>query len=301
MKNKKGITRDVLIGLIILIASAAIIILALGIFSPLYGETAEKEACLASVTLRSNAIIQQTEKLGMKYPLKCKTENLCLATSGKCPENMKRESVSDEKEIKKEIADEIYDCWHMMGEGKLQFLGEKRCVVCSIIHFNDETRKKFSSINGLNDYLVNIKVPGKEFTYLEYVMGTGKEEVNKKLEIVGEDKISTYGDYAIAYVSAKEDTMGHLITFIKTFIPAGMVATAAVGFFFPEVALPALALKAIFAGGAVTPMLIEKIIEIIKIGECSREEGCAFLFFFPYGAEHAKEIAEICPKAEFIP
>ncbi len=297
MKNKKGISRTI-VTLIIVIASAAIILLALAEFSPLYGETAEKEACFASVTLRSNAIIQQTEKIGMKYPLKCKTENLCLATSGKCPENMKRESVSDEKEIKKEIADEIYDCWHMMGEGKLQFLGEKRCVICSVIHFNDETRKKFSSINGLNDYLVNTKVPGKEFTYLEYVMGAGKEEIKKRLEIEGKDELSTYGDYAIAYVSAKEDTLKNIMIFIGTSAAIGGEIT--IGLIFP-VTMPIM-LKAAFVTGALgtSTFATKRIVEWANIGECQQQE-CAFLFFFPYGAEHAKEIAEICPKAEFIP
>jgi len=203
--KKRGVTvQSTIIVLIILIISAAILLLFLrGI--P-YNELAQKEACHQSAIFRSKEIIglQPGQDL---MPLNCKTSEITLGSSNK-------------ERLKEEIANQMYDCWWMLGEGRLDFFSETMwreigmfgtskagCVICSIIHFEDNLKEEPKKLDLLR-YLDETKVPGKEFTYLEYFIGQENTHLDPHLSI---ESSTTEDDLAVVYMSIKGDEIGQML------------------------------------------------------------------------------------------
>ncbi len=197
MKNKKGVlVQNIIIGIIILVISAAIIFFFLRAFP--YRETIDKEACHQSVILRSQQIagLQPGQLAGI--PLNCKTQEVIISSP-------------DENFIKSEIANQMYDCWWMLGEGKMQFWSESawrtigvpgagtaktHCNICSIIRFEDQAKDKQID---LLSYLDETKIPTKNITYIEYFMNPGTK-LPAELKV---DKLDTNKDYALIYMGIK--------------------------------------------------------------------------------------------------
>jgi hypothetical protein len=184
---KKGVIRDWLIIIIILIISAAILIYF--VTRMMQSGMDKREVCRQSVVLRSKSIMGIEP--GRVLPLNCETQVYKIKTM-------------EENKIKKNIADALYDCWYMMGEGKLDFLsetdGKNACVICGIIKFDEDLRGK--KIDGIVDYLINTKIPGKNITYMEYFLEGNREKIEK--DILKEenfvDSLYTNQDYAIIFV-----------------------------------------------------------------------------------------------------
>ena len=103
MRKKGATVQTIIISIIILVTSAAIIFFFLKAFP--YKETIDKEACHQSVILRNNALLKG--EFGLEIPLNCKTQRIKISST-------------NEESIKREIADAMYDCWWMLGEGKMQ-------------------------------------------------------------------------------------------------------------------------------------------------------------------------------------
>ncbi|MCX8193808.1 MAG: hypothetical protein N3G19_00360 [Candidatus Pacearchaeota archaeon] len=194
-KNKKGATvQSMLIGIIIVLLTAAILFF---FFKALpYKETVDKEACRNSVVLRNNAILKG-EGLALEIiPLNCKTQEIIISSN-------------NEAFIQREIANAMYDCWWMLGEGKMDFFPESgwkdlgvpglgtskaNCIICSTIKFDDNAKGK--RIDLLN-YLENTKIPMKNITYLEYF----SEEPGAKLPVeLKIEKLDTNKNYAIIFM-----------------------------------------------------------------------------------------------------
>lgn len=157
LKNKKALEAEVLIGIIITIAVAAVIFFFLRGLS--WKGTIDKEACHQSVIMRSlPAGIGEAMKRSI--PLKCKTEDILI-------------NFEEEELVKQRIATAVYDCWWMLGEGKLDFFArpwgpsEVNCVICSTISFSDATKSRYKKISGFADYLKENKPVGKDKTYFE--------------------------------------------------------------------------------------------------------------------------------------
>src|SRR3989344_419481 len=130
MKKKKGeMTSGQIVSLIILIISFVVILLVF--LANDWNQTIDSETCHQSVIYRAS--LHQLAKSATDYvPLKCKTEKICLTDGEECKEygkdsrknpvtTVKLEDNKDEakKQILDSIANSLYECHTMMGEGEV--------------------------------------------------------------------------------------------------------------------------------------------------------------------------------------
>jgi len=168
MKTKKGeLTSKQLITIIILIISFVII---LGFFFMLHlKSTIDKESCRNSVIMRG-ALPAGKDMV----QLKCKTQDVCLSMGGGCDVSRKDMviiKVDNENELIEEMAGLLYDCWWMMGEGKVDYMSsgmgisEAYCSICDKIYFDSEIQKKYPegiSYLKIYDFMKTNKIPNKD-------------------------------------------------------------------------------------------------------------------------------------------
>lgn len=190
IKNKKAaLVQYTLITIIILLVSAAIVLLFFKAFP--FEETIDKEACRTSVALRNEAYLRGENILPEIVPLKCKTEKITITTE-------------NEEIIKRNLANAMYDCWWMMGEGKMQPFAESTwrsfaipnkgnaesaCVICSTIDFDKGAKNKRID---LLPYLVTSKIPLKDITYFEYFTDKADKGLATQLNTVSIDTNKRY-------------------------------------------------------------------------------------------------------------
>lgn len=204
-KMKKGaISIDFVIGVILLVLGFAIVL----VFYFNIGGTGrlDRTLCHESVLLRASLPTLVEDYV----PLKCKTNKVCL-TSGLLTDTLKSRECKDfagEKsittikvksvsDIEKAYAQEILECWSMMGEGKANLYNQyfaktfglgrvyPTCIICSRIAFNSQTitPDKFDlSRMDVARYMMTHKIPGKNISYLEYIASEqGKVAVKEEL------------------------------------------------------------------------------------------------------------------------
>ncbi len=202
--TKKGaIVTYTIIGAILIIIAAGILFLVYGQLPKNY----DKEACHNSVIMRSNAILRGEGALPEVYPLNCKTEKITVKDQ-------------DPELIKRTVANAMYDCWWMMGEGKLHPFSESgwrqsgmfgisraKCVVCSVIKF-DDTLKENPKQFDLMRYLSDTKVPLKNITYLEYFAENPGLRADRQVQV---EQSTTKNDIAIIYMSIMGDDIGSML------------------------------------------------------------------------------------------
>ena len=125
-EGKKGaLATDWLITIIIVIFSLTVLLIFYYNIWPSY-KPIDRDVCKQSVIIRATMpdIVQSY------IPLKCKTNKVCITSStgflglgrGNCQEfvgeqGVETVKVKSEADIEKTYADEILDCWLMMGEG----------------------------------------------------------------------------------------------------------------------------------------------------------------------------------------
>jgi hypothetical protein len=190
---KKGeMTTGMIMGIIVLVVSFAILLVAYVKFN--VSDVADRETCHQSVILRASLPGQ----LGIKnlVPLKCKTDDICvtdnLVAKGDCGKlytgKYDTTRVKTKTDIEKAIVTEMYDCWKMMGEGKVpvfsnalveqQGWGEidSFCTVCSLIQFDDGVLNnkdiELDDIN-LNEYIKTRAIPDTDISYYQYFLQEG--------------------------------------------------------------------------------------------------------------------------------
>lgn len=207
--NKRAqLTQTTLITIIILILSAAIILF---FFKTLYLDTQiDREACRASVEIRDNLILRGEGFAPEMAPLKCKTEEITI-------------SKDNPDLIKKDIANAMYNCWWMMGEGKRTPFAESSyrafqlpgkgnaqtvCVICSTIKFSENLQKKNLQLN-IGEYMANTKVPLKNMTYLQYFIDDPTEDLKNIAEI---SPLSTNKDYTIIFMGVRGKEFWDVLT-----------------------------------------------------------------------------------------
>ncbi len=211
-KTKKGaLTQNKIITIIILIIVAAILIAYFGVQYSRSKSLISKQDCFNSVVARNNALTRGEVVQVEFYPLRCKSEEVKIDNS-------------DEEEIQKTIANAMYDCWWMLGEGKMTFLKDKAyirlmpndnseemaCVLCSTITFNKKVKEKNLDVD-IMSYLEKTKIPLEDKTYLDFF--TNSE--SSKLEVIENSgdtsSINTGQDYAVIYFSIKGGEIGNEI------------------------------------------------------------------------------------------
>ena len=293
LKNKKGLEAEVLIGIIIIIMVSVVI------FFFLRGLTwkgvIDREACHQSVLMRSlpSAIGDSLKKT---IPLKCKTEKILI-------------DFDDEELIKNRIANAMYDCWWMLGEGKLDFFSETgtfgiektSCIICSTLKFDGNVRNKFGEID-LTDYLQDGQIPLKNQTYLEYFSDMEKDSKIKLDSRI--TPLNTGKEYVILYAGIKSKG---LFDPIKQDLQAG--ATIAGGAFLAKGISGVMNLGSlvftkigltILAGVIATQEILVGAGWIATATYCESSDvsGCNILVLAEYSKE---QIEKNCRKIESIP
>jgi len=194
----------------------------------------DREACRQSVVLRGTL----PGYMGVKnyIPLKCKTDKICITSGlwgGNCTE-FKGETgisyvrVNNIQQIEKTIAQNIVDCWSMMGEGKVNVQSQwlvqtyavgdvlSSCAICSRIAFDMNGLKKarineaeLAKIN-VYEYMRTHAVPDRDVSYLDYIGLNSDAKVS--INGIGSDKIiSAFSKLQVSEdgkITIKEDNSG---------------------------------------------------------------------------------------------
>jgi hypothetical protein len=162
--------------------------------------TTDTDICKLSVVGRATTS-EVLAGSGAYIPLKCTTGKICItgSSSGECNQFAGEKNVqfvrlsgglSQEKEIIESIsAQTMYDCWNMMGQGKLDLVstyakqlgwsqGQSTCVICTRVALADDVPKelldpKSSNSIDMNTYLATHQVPGSDKTYLQTFTDVG--------------------------------------------------------------------------------------------------------------------------------
>jgi len=189
MKTKKRaeVSLSFLVGMILLIGGF-VIVLFLYLLLDTTGMV-DREVCHQSVIYK--ATLPSIAEAKEYIPLNCKTKKVCITDNiikkGECAEfegavfdtvRVSGSKEDKEEKIKKFIAEEMAECWGVMGLGKLQIFSRdfildkgvgKKCVTCTRIAFDDDLKNDIGEINGLGKYMMTHKVPGNEISYWKFI------------------------------------------------------------------------------------------------------------------------------------
>ncbi|MEK6820658.1 MAG: hypothetical protein AABX71_03020 [Nanoarchaeota archaeon] len=192
MLSKKAMEKRTLAVLLVLIISTVIIFLFIR-YIPWFS-IIDKTTCHQSVVLRSTFNYGALE-LGKKLiPLKCKTEEICLSSGGECEKledsatkvKLSKDEEEAREKIKETIANAMYDCHSMLGEGKLGFMPrttwtQNYCLICSRFALDEQAGKEIEGIGygEMFRYLQEKETPQGE-SYLEYLYPEWKNWENSK-------------------------------------------------------------------------------------------------------------------------
>ena len=160
---KKAMTTAVLVVLIVTLAGLIVMMYGLKTWSDITKDVTSKEVCKQSVQLKATTKLSITpETEFVDIPLRCSTDYKFI------------KSKKDLENVKKLIANDMYDCWDQFGKGEIDFLfhrdfsGETYCFLCSKIVGTDPALKDME-ITGLGDYLLKEKPLGSGMTYAEFL------------------------------------------------------------------------------------------------------------------------------------
>src|SRR3989344_3248991 len=130
-KMKKGEVSSAVLIPIILAVAGFLIVFGFIFYGIDLKQLSEDEICELSVIARATAP-NEAERL---LPLKCTTKKLCLSQNKEdCPEfkgeeyaklSLSKDNEEAAREIEKQTADALLECWSKMGEGKLDLFGGK--------------------------------------------------------------------------------------------------------------------------------------------------------------------------------
>ena len=221
MKKRGELTSAQIIGIVLVLAGAIVIAVALFVLLDTEGQD-QRELCRLSVVTRATAGSFAQSNI----PLACVADKICFTTKrgdNNCKQFVGEEGVRSIKlpsdrnqtidKVLEESAFAMYDCWNMMGRGRMDLFGkafksyrvvESRCVVCSRLAIADDVNVKFPDIqeelggDAFNEYLRVNNVPGSSQTYL-----------NAFLESSGVDTYSTVeGGFAEAFEKDRKEASG---------------------------------------------------------------------------------------------
>lgn len=184
MEKKGELTSTQII--IIVLAIVGFGLVAIALFLVDFGGYTEKDICKLSVLSRATAT-NVAGMAGAGIPLKCRTEKICLSESffGGCDEQFAGEenivhvrlsgsSSNKARQIMEISANAMYDCWTMMGEGRLDLFKDNiygatdaTCVVCSRVAIDKSVGADVYDLVNVDNYMKNTQVPGSQYTYLQ--------------------------------------------------------------------------------------------------------------------------------------
>jgi hypothetical protein len=149
----------------------------------------------------------------------------------KCPPKYETISSSDDKAVKKEIADMMTECfWKFGGDDKLELFGENGlyCALCNHITFEGSAKTK--PIEGFRTFLAEEPIPikyGNGLSYSQYFVGRNLNE-DELIELNNaNEKIDTSKDYGVMFIYAKDADMNKIWTALGGGV--GLAIVTAVG------------------------------------------------------------------------
>lgn len=188
VREKKGeLTSSQIITIVIAIAGFIVILIFLALLYDEGTREDDRELCRLSILARATTpdIVQAN------VPLNCNTEKICISESGKrdaCeqfvgeedvfPVKLKGDDEDKKTKIEETLANSMYYCWSMTGQGKLdlfakaseQFVGstgESSCIICSRVAFAGDVNETILEQVSVDDYMREKKIPlpGSTQTY----------------------------------------------------------------------------------------------------------------------------------------
>jgi hypothetical protein len=222
MEKRGELTSSQIVALVLTIFGFIIVLVFLLVYldAETYGND---EACRLSVITRATAP-SEAERL---VPLKCTTEKICLRINNKdsCPQfigeknvvpiDLPSEKNAAARKIEQVSADALYNCWKMMGEGKLDLFGgqegnpvanfaleqfttseiKPKCVICSRVALSEELKKRqdiLSQVN-VNRYMAEAGPAGSQLTYLKLLTDEqiGNYPINFTKNVTGSNGTQT--------------------------------------------------------------------------------------------------------------
>lgn len=177
--NKKAQQTDLTHIILVLIIGAILLLFVGGSFVPWSKIFGEENACklsiLAAAKTSKDFKVLKTDPL---FNLECPVQDKVI----KFKDFSKNGKVDSEK-VKLEIAKEMYKCWDKVGQGKLDPFGDWKgdptyCLICSTIRFDeefqnnaDDPKASNAPLMGFSQYLGKKYVPGKDYTFYQYLYG----------------------------------------------------------------------------------------------------------------------------------
>jgi len=152
-----------------------------------YGQQSDQEICHLSALTRATA----SSAIQGSIPLKCTTGKICITDgSGGCEDSfagekeitvIKLKGTENEKisTIEEISANAMFDCWNIMGQGKLDLYGSywqnlgletnegSTCVVCSRLALDKSISSELLAKVNVKKYMQSNLVPGSSLTYLQ--------------------------------------------------------------------------------------------------------------------------------------
>lgn len=182
-------------------------------------EVSRITSCKASVEANAQMHISA---LDFSKNIKCPTKEITIKTK-------------DQNKIKKQLADEMAECWDIYKQGEENLFSKNGmlCAICSRIDFKD----KNAEVKGFSKFLTETKMPRLDKTYLEYLARYSTEEAYEllgKLETsnynLDEESFPTNKDYMVIFVYAKgTDAIKKLSNFLTAENIGGKVGMVALG------------------------------------------------------------------------
>lgn len=138
------------IGLILLFASAILLLFFQGSLKEAYAENAAKQTCKISVKENSGFKLRYQDFTGK---IKCPTVDVAIKNEG-------------QNAAKEKIANAMFDCWDQFGRGRLDLFADDNiyCVICHNIKLN-----KGVKIEEFNKYLSENNAPHQKVSYLQFL------------------------------------------------------------------------------------------------------------------------------------
>jgi len=190
--DKKGLHIGVVVTSVLIIFTFIGLFVLVRNFGDLASSSVDVETCRISVLQRAKFVIAEQNPFGVE--LQCPTSYINLLDNK--DDKVKGEKnifIEDEEDIKKVIANEMYDCWFKFGNGRVDFVGEgfnlaenKVCYICADIRISDKVLanpKVGREIKNFEIYLVNNDIPGRDLNYYEYLGGNLELANNENLEL----------------------------------------------------------------------------------------------------------------------
>lgn len=335
---KRGeLTSSQIITLVLVIAGLAFLLGFLYLVFGGSGQTVSRETCKLSVLTRATA----PDEISAQIPLNCETEKICFTDKlfgGNCKQFVGEEGVRVErissdpdkaaKTISEIAANAMYDCWSMLGEGKIDIFGKAwskfglgdsgspTCIVCSRLAISEDVENidEITKRIDVDKYISENNVPGKEITYLEsftdknFRVSADTEIDFKQVDnLDGSPKtISGGSDNQIAFVFSQvktkkwQDVLANeagLVVGTSFFVP-GKLAIAKALYLGPQ----AILTVPITVGLAVLPPLNAYNGRLAAAGYCGKFsssdedyfEGCSLIQGVDYNVQ---DINSLCPSS----